>query len=134
MSVPTQRGQEDPSISGMILDTVRQVQASVDKLADRMDGLGERFMPRTELMGRFEDSQRDRTDLHAQLDKARIQHDADIAALETKHTADLAATRIQIEAVEEQRHTDRRFAITVAISLVGLFLTLFGILAAVIFQ
>lgn len=104
MTVPVQRG-SDPSLSTVILDNLKQLQTSIDRLSERFEGLDQRFLPLREAENRFGEGARDRADLRAQLQLAKTQHDADIEHL---------AERISEQA--RQRRSDRRYALTTSIA------------------
>lgn len=116
MTVPTQRSGE-PSLSSVILDTIRQVQTSVDRLGDRFDGLDQRFMPRDQIIDRFEVTTRDHTELRAQLSVAKTQHDTDI-----EHLAERMARQ------EQQRTTDRRWWVGTLLTVAALVVAVLAIL------
>lgn len=116
MTVPTQRG-GDPSLSSVILDTIRQVQTSVDRLGDRFDGLDQRFMPRDQIVDRFEVTTRDHAELRAQLSVAKTQHDTDI-----QHLAEQQARQ------EQQRTNDRRWWVGTLLTVAALVVAVLAIL------
>lgn len=128
MTVPAQRGglpagTGDSTVLGMVLDGVREVRDSVHRLqsdmASRFDGLDAKYMRSTEIVSRFEESLRDRTELRTQLATAVTKHDTDVIRLGA-----------QIEAAEEKRLQDRKWAIGATLSALALLLTLVGILVA----
>jgi hypothetical protein len=88
-----------------LLGAINRVDDSVERLradmADKFDQLDDRFVPRREVDARFAEGARDQSDLRARLEQLGAKQDA----------------------VDQQRKADRRWAIGVLLTVLGLLLT-----------
>lgn len=123
MTVPAQRGNaEDSTVLGMVLDGVREVKESVQRMQTdintRLDGLDQKYVPRQEIDARFSESQRDRQNIHTLIAEHKARHDADVIRLSASNTA-----------LEEKLTAARRYALTTSIA--G-FLAVVGLLSLIL--
>lgn len=141
MSLPSQRDTSGPDTGGWrILEAVNRVDDSVRGLAadmaTRFDQLDRRFMPREQVVDRFETVHRDHNDLRSQVDQGKTRHELDVERLEKAVVDAEEARRKQREADEIARQTRAREETkerrTVRLALGGLALTAVGTVATVI--
>jgi hypothetical protein len=121
VTLPAPRDTAGPDTGGWrILEAVNRVDDAVRGLAadmaQRFDQLDRRFMPRDQVVDRFETVTRDHAALTSQLEQVRVRHEVDVERLE-KAADDAETARRAAEVAEvAARRSFRRWLITTAIA------------------